>query len=65
MHCKTLRGNSKGKAQRERYLIAVGLNYYKWQQSQALGGGPTRTLGPKGVDCEISHWFERGTKYFL
>ena len=23
---------------------------------------PTRTLGPGGVDCEIPHWLERGTK---
>ena len=26
---------------------------------------PMKTLGLKGVDCEISHGLERGTKYSL
>jgi len=24
-----------------------------------------RTLDPMGVDCEMPHWLERGTKYFF
>ena len=40
----------------------MGLAYYKWYQSQTLGGIPTRTLGLKGgVDCEIPHRLERET----
>ena len=30
---KTLRGSPKVKVQRGQYLLAVGLNYYKWYQS--------------------------------
>ena len=59
---KTLRGSPKGKAQREQYLLSVGLGRYKWYQSQTPGnvparrlspdegwtGVPTRTLDPKG-----------------
>ena len=44
------------------YLLAVGLNCYKWYQSQSLDGVLARTLGPQGVDCEIPHLLE---KHFL
>ena len=62
---KTLRENSEGKVQREQYLLAVGLGCYKWYQSQSLSGVPARTLGLKGVDCEIPHRLERKTKHSL
>ena len=62
---KTLRENSKGKAQREQYLLAVGLGHCKWYQSQTPGGVPARTLSPQGVDCEIPHWLERRKKHCL
>ena len=29
-HFKTLKGNLKEEAQRGQYLLAVGLNHYKW-----------------------------------
>ena len=45
---KTLKGSPKGKAQREQYLLAVGLGRYKWYQSQIPGGVPARTLAPEG-----------------
>ena len=62
---KTLRGSLKEKAQRGQYLLAVGLDFYKWNQSQSLGGVSARTLALRGVDCEIPHRLERGTKHFL
>ena len=34
-----------------------GFGLYKWYQSQTPGNVPTRTLGPKGVDCGISDTF--------
>ena len=46
---KTLRGSPEGKAQREQYLLAVGLGCYKWYQSQTSGDVPVKTLGPQGV----------------
>ena len=44
---KTLRRTRKGKAQREQYLLAVGLCCYKWYQIQTLGGVSARMLGPE------------------
>ena len=44
---KTLRGSSKGEAQRGQYLLAVGLGCYKWYQSQTLGDVPMRKLSPE------------------
>ena len=35
------------------YGSVVGLDYYKWYQSYTLGSMSARTLGPKGVNCEI------------
>ena len=43
----------------------VGLDCYKWYQSQTSGGVLARTLAPKGVDLEIPHRLERGTKHSL
>ena len=37
-----------GEAQREQYLLAVGLGCYSWYQSQTLGGVPVRTVSPEG-----------------
>jgi len=46
-----------GKIQTWQYLLTVGLDYYKWCQSQ------TQDI-KMGVDCEIPHWLkrERGSK---
>ena len=41
---KTLRGSPKGKVQRGQYLLAVGLNRYKWYQSQTPDDVPARKL---------------------
>ena len=30
-----------------------------------MGSVPVRTLGPKGVDCEILHRLEREVDHFL
>ena len=57
---KTLRGRPKGKVQRGQYLLAVGLDYYKWYQSQVPSGVPTRTLGLKGGRIVRSHIHWRG-----
>ena len=45
---KTLRGSPKGKAQREQYLLVVGLGCYKWYQSQTPSHVPARRLSPEG-----------------
>ena len=45
---KTLRENSKGKAQRGQYLLDVCLGRYKWDQSQTPGNVPARRLSSKG-----------------
>ena len=47
---KTLRGSPKGKAQREQYLVAVGLGRYIWYQSQTPDDVPMRRLPRRGVD---------------
>ena len=41
---KTLRGSLKGKVQGKQYLLAVGLDGYKWYQSQTLGDVLARRL---------------------
>ena len=53
----------RGKAQRVQYLLAVGLDCYKWYQSHTSGGVPARTPGSQeGVDCEM---IGEGNKAFL
>ena len=77
--CK--RGSRKGKTQIGSYLLVVGLDDYKWYQSQTLGnvqarklspeGGwtpgsvPTRTLGPEKVWTVRSHIDWRGEQNIL
>lgn len=60
--------NVEGKPRRKSLKITIfasgGLGRYKWYRSPILGGVPTRTWVPKGVDCEISYWLERRTKHF-
>ena len=72
MRFKNLEGNSKGKAQKGQYLLAVGLVYYKWYQSQTLGDVPARTLGleggglgsptliVEGNECQRECWASKG-----
>ena len=43
-----LRGSPNGKAQKRWYLLAVGLDCYKWYQNQTPGDVPARRLSPKG-----------------
>ena len=91
---KTLSESSKGKAQREQYLLVVSLGRYNGirarhramcqQGGWAPKGVDTRQCSSKdsgpeggglgvsadaglqrGVDCEISHWLGRRTKYAL
>ena len=61
---KTLRESSKGKVQREQYLLAVGLSRYKWYQSQTPGDVPARRLSPEEggheVVCQQGRWARRG-----
>ena len=40
---------------RGQYLLAVGLDCYKWYQSQTQGGVRTRKLGPEGGWIVRSH----------
>ena len=43
----------------------LGLGLLQMVSKPDTGGVPVRTLVPKGVDCEIPHRLERGTKHFL
>ena len=47
------------------YLLAVGLDCYKWYQSQIPGNVPARTLGPHGGWIVRSHIGLRGEEAFL
>ena len=62
---KTLREDSKGRAQRGQYLLAVSLGGYKWYQGQTPGNMPAMMLGSGGVDCEIPRWLGTRTNIFL
>ena len=44
---KILMGSPIKKAQRGQYLLAAGLGYYKWYQSQTMGDVPARRLSPE------------------
>ena len=61
---KTSRGSLKGKAQREQYLLTVGLGRYKWYQSQTSGDVPARRLFPEGgrheAKCQTGRWAPKG-----
>ena len=61
---KTLRGSLKGKIQREKYLLAVGLDLYKSYQSQTLSDVPANRLSPEGSGheavCQQRRWPLRG-----
>ena len=72
---KTLKGSLEGKAQREQYLLVVGLDRYIWYQSPTPddvsmrrlnpeGGGHEAVCqqgrGPKGVDWGVPHRLEKG-----
>ena len=45
---KTLRGSPKRKTQRGQYLLAVGLSYYSWYQSQTPSDVSARRRSPEG-----------------
>ena len=48
MHFKVLKGSSKGKVQGGQYLLLVGLDSYKWYQSQTPDDVPAISLFPEG-----------------
>ena len=70
---ETLRGSLKGKAQRGQYLLAVGLDSYKWYQRQTPDDVSVRRLIPEegwsrggvptssGVDWGVPHRLEKET----
>ena len=61
---KALKGSSRGKAQRGQYLPAMGLDCYKWYQSQTPGDVPVKRLFPKEgrheAVCEQGRWAPKG-----
>ena len=63
---QNLEESPEGKTQREQYLLAVGLNCYKWYQSKIPGGLSARTLSPpRGGIVRSQYGLERRTKHCL
>ena len=65
MRFKNLEGKPGRESAKRTIFPKMGLDRYKWYQSQTPGDVPERTLAPKGVDCESPHRLERRMKHFL